>query len=352
MKKLIIIQTAVPDYRMNFFSYLKKKLGNRFHLLAGDEYFENSVKSYEKIDYVPLNNHFLFKRKFLFQTGHWKWLFSKSVVVMELNPRIISNWIFLIVRKISGKKTVLWGHAWPRKGPNSSSDKLRNLMRNLSAEIIVYTRQQQQELQEKMPHKKIKAAPNALYHAEMMQAEKKPQARHLIYVGRFTALKKVKFLVEAFHRALPEIPPHVNLLMAGNGEEFQPIKNYIEKNNLQNRIKLLGHVSGYQQLKELYAQSFFSVSPGYVGLSVTQSLGFGVPLLVSKNENHSPEIEAVETGKNAVFFETDNTEDFVNKLREIYDKQEEWLAKREKISVFCKQNYSVEAMAKAFLELV
>jgi len=352
MKKLIIIQTAAPDYRKNFFDSLATELKNQFELFSGNEYFEPSVKTDKNINFHPLKNHFLLNRNFLFQTGLWHLLFSNSVIVMEMNPRIINNWIFLIIRKILNKKSILWGHAWPRGGKNSKSDFLRHLMRKLADEIIVYTKKQQKELKEKMPNKEIKAAPNALYYKDMMEPVKINNKRNLIYVGRLTPKKKVFFLVKAFKKALNLIPENANLLIVGDGEEYDKINNYIHNNNLQNRIKLFGHISNYQKLKELYSESFFSVSPGYVGLSVTQSFGFGIPILVSANENHSPEIEAVIDGENAVFFETDQIDDFLKKLSEIYKKQDFWIEKRKDIVDFCKKNYSTENMVKPFKHLL
>ncbi len=351
MKKLIIIQTVVPDYRNLFFERLKDVLKDQFELYAGNNSFEISIKTQSK-NHKKLKNHFLFNRKLLFQTKIWHLLFKDDVIVLELNPRIISNWIFLIIRKILSKPTILWGHAWPRNGKKSKSDILRNLMRKLGDKIIVYTHQQKKELQEKMPDKNILAAPNALFKSNNMVYESKPSAKNLIYVGRLAGRKKVFFLVKAFHKSLDLIPEDAKLIIVGDGEEKEKIQQYTNRYHLTNRIQLLGHISDYNSLKELYHHAIFSVSPGYVGLSITQSFGFGVPMLISRNENHSPEIEAVKEHENALFFKTDDMDDFAQKLQNIYQSKEEWLKKRKKIIDFCKQNYSIEAMAQVFINLV
>jgi len=351
MKKLIIIQTILPDYRKNFYQVLSDRLGNQFQLYAGDSSFETSIKPDHRIPHIRIKNHFLLNRKFLFQTGIFHLLFSNDKIVLELNPRIINHWIFLITRKIFRKKTILWGHAWPRKGKDSKSDKLRHLLRLMGDEIIVYTEQQKKELQEKMPGKKITAAPNALYRRSEMESVTENEVNHLIYVGRLTKKKKVFFLVQAFHQSLNEIPKNVKLFIVGEGEDKEKIKRYLQENHLENRINLLGPIFDYKKLKNLYAKSFFSVSPGYIGLSVTQSFGFGVPIIVSKNENHSPEIEAVKEGENAVFFETDNISSFVETLKTLYNQKQDWIAKRNRIADFCRNNYSVETMVETFLNL-
>jgi len=352
LKKLIIIQTIIPDYRTNFYNHLYQKLGNRFELYSGETDFEKSIKMYQDIPFHKINNHFFLKRKFLLQTGILHLLFSDDVLVLGLNPRILNHWIFLIIRKLFRKKTVLWGHAWPRKGQDSFSDHIRHTMRLLADEIIVYTQKQQKELQKKMPKKKVYAAPNALYFKKDMTVDDKTNPNHLIYVGRFTKEKKVFFLVQAFHHAFKNIPENIKLLLVGDGEEQATIQKYIVDNNLTDRIQLLGHISDYNKLKQLYNTSFFSVSPGYIGLSVTQSFGFGVPIIVSKNENHSPEIEAVLEHTNALFFETDNMNNFAEVLQKAYHNKKEWINKRPEISLFCKENYSVETMAQVFINLV
>ena len=75
-------------------------------------------------------------------------------------------------------------------------------------------------------------------------------------------------------------------------------------------------------------------------------------MLISKNENHSPEIEAVIEQENAIFFNTGDVDDFSLKLQSIYASKNEWIDKREQIVDFCKKNYSVEAMAQVFINLI
>jgi glycosyltransferase involved in cell wall biosynthesis len=75
-------------------------------------------------------------------------------------------------------------------------------------------------------------------------------------------------------------------------------------------------------------------------------------MLVSKDENHSPEIEAVIAGKNAIFFNTDDEEDFIRKTVKVFEECNYWNKERKNILELCKENYSSEAMAKVFIDLV
>jgi glycosyltransferase involved in cell wall biosynthesis len=175
------------------------------------------------------------------------------------------------------------------------------------------------------------------------------EVKNVIYVGRLVAAKKPLFLVKAFHKLLDL---DTNLIIVGDGPERKKIDEYIETYNLESRIQLMGHINDFNKLKQLYATSLVSVSPGYVGLSITQSFAFGVPMLISRNENHSPEIEAAKESSNAVFFQTDNQNDFCFKLEEIFKFKKAFFKKRKTIANECKKHYTIEQMATSFFEIL
>ena len=354
MKDLIILQTTVPDYRKGIFLYLKSTLGESFKLYTGSSYFEKSITTDQSISFLkPIKNQYFFNRNFLFQTGMWQQVYKNNVMVLEMNPRIISNWLILFVRRILFRKTVVWGHAWPREGAKSKSDAIRQLMRLLGNEVIVYTKTQANELKTKMPRKIINAAPNALYFKNAMKAAlDSKEIKHLIYVGRLSKPKKALFLVKSFHKAMSIIPEDSKLIIVGEGKEKQAIEDYIDKNNLKDRILIKGHVSELKTLEKLYATSLFSVSPGYVGLSITQSFSFGVPMIISRDEKHSPEIEAASEELNSIFFETDDLDALKDVIIKAYSEKPKWVTKREEIYLFCRNTYSIEAMGKTFLNIL
>ena len=166
--------------------------------------------------------------------------------------------------------------------------------------------------------------------------------------------------MESFLSVLDHIPADSRLIYVGDGDLKAGLKDQLAKVNvrqhspdkLDERIQFTGHISDFNALSKLYARSLFSVSPGYAGLSLTQSLGFGVPALISKNEDHAPEIEAAKEGFNAVFYETDDVADLSSKIIEVFDKKDLWIKKREEISQDCRSSYSVESMAEPFLNLI
>lgn len=354
MIDLIILQTVAPDYRHKLFEYLRNKQHTHIPFLyAGKTYFERTVKTdFDAQGLKLIKNYFFLNRSLLFQTGMWCDVINCKVLIIEMNPRIISNWLILLLRKIFNRKSILWGHAWPRTGKDSKSDKLRNLMRNLGDYIIVYTESQKLELQGVMPNKHIFVAPNATFlREEMVVYDNFAQAQNIIYVGRLSNAKKTTLLVKGFLKSLPDLPAQTKLIIVGDGEQKDKIVSYVDEHKIKDRVEILGHISNYHTLRGLYNNSLVSVSPGYIGLSVTQSFSFGVPMIVSKDENHSPEIEAVDEGFNALYFETDNVDSLKENILKVFSERQQWLDKRQEISNNCKKNYSIDSMGETILNL-
>jgi glycosyltransferase involved in cell wall biosynthesis len=352
-KKLILIQTIVPSYRVKVMEYLRSQLQSDFKIYCGDAFFDPTISTEDS--FKPdkkIKNTYLLNRWFLWQSGHWSDVFKDNIFVLSLNPRVISHWIILVLRSLLRKQTILWGHAWPRAGKNSKSDAWRQLMRKLSDGIIVYTEQQQEELKVKMPFKKIYAAPNAVSYKEEMTAAIKEPINDFIYVGRLVASKKPLVMYNAFKKAIRDLPEEVNLIIIGEGPERAGLLKMLKEDKLSNRILIPGAITNTHKLKEYYSHSLCSLSPGYVGLSITQSLGYGVPMLIAKEEPHSPELEAVKEKFNAFFFDSDNEQDLCDAMLEVLKNKEAFINRRLEIALDCQTRYSIEVMSQAFINLV
>lgn len=69
-----------------------------------------------------------------------------DLLVEKLGRNFLFSVWLLLIRKILNRKSVLWGHAWPRGGRYKRSDRPRNLMRRLRDAIVVYPEAQAREL--------------------------------------------------------------------------------------------------------------------------------------------------------------------------------------------------------------
>lgn len=347
MAKFLLVQTAIGDYRQAVLDLLYDLAGDDFLVVCGDVYFDKTTLtrvSFKGRRLLALNKFFL-GRRFLWQIGTFRESLKADSAIIEMNPRIINSWLIPIFRKLLGKKTVMWGHAWPREGRFAQSDVVRNLLRSLADIIVVYTETQRIELQEKMPLKNIISAPNALYRSDEMSVAV-GEKRNFVYVGRLVAQKKPRLMISAFFEYLERNPEYAgHLVVVGDGPDRVECESLVDSSQYRERVIFKGHISDIDQLRSIYSSSLFSLSPGYVGLSITQSFSFGVPMIVAHGESHSPEIEAAVEGSNALFFKMDSVEDLATVMSEAWRNREYWLAQAGGIVENCKTRYSADYMA-------
>lgn len=351
-KKILLTQVCIGDYRDKFIDVLTSKYDVRIQV--GEYYFEDTTKLSSNLinnkNVIVVKNRFFLSRRLCWQNLIWKEVISADTVVGELNPRILSTWFILILRIILGKRTYLWGHAWSRGGKDSKTEKLRHLMRKLASGLLFYTQKQKAEFIEKYPvyNKKLSVAPNSVFFEREMRPLE--HGKDFIYVGRLVKNKKVDILIKAFIEFFNSDSNTLHIV--GSGDQLEYLKLLSENLQPKKRILFHGHISDTNKLSNIYSGCAASISPGYVGLAITQSLSFGIPMIVSKNELHSPEIEALVEDFNGSFFKTDDLESLASQMIYWINTSSNNFNLAENIVIDCKKRYSVEKMVSGFMELV
>ena len=302
----------------------------------------------------PARNHYFAGRRLLWQSGIWRAALGADVTVIELNPRIVSGWVILVARRLRRRRTLVWGHAFPRSGSGHATDRLRHLMRRLASGIIVYTDQQAAELRRMMPNASVTAAPNSLYsiaeHPPVTRTES--ECVNLVYVGRLLEIKKPQLLLEAFSSVVERVPSSMNLVFVGDGPLGESLERAVAEAGIGDRVRLLGELIEYDDLARVFQSALVCVCPGYAGLSITQSFWFGVPTIIARDEPHSPEIEAAVEGFNAVFFRSDSAEDLARAILEVTAAARQWFARSDAIAEDCAARYSLETMVDAMVRAI
>ena len=352
--KILIQQVVIPDYRLGFFSALRQELSDcEVNVLAGEEDFAITPRSSSEAWQFceKIKNHFLLNRKLLWQCILLRAVRSDSVI-LNSNTRILSNWVILVLRKLLFKKTFLWGHT---SGKNARLNYFRDLFVRLSSGFIAYTKSQKAYLESKNLVGSVVSANNACLSASECGFIEKPldALNSIVYVGRLIEEKKVEQLICAFAQSVKKgtLPSDTALVIIGDGLEREALERTVETEVIKN-VFFKGHVIDSAQLKSIYSTAFASVSPGYVGLSATQSFSFGVPMCVSRDEFHSPEIEACIESFNTKFFETNNVDSLAEALSQLYSERNFYHSKRAEICQWTQENYSFESMAKSFMHLL
>jgi len=349
---VVILQTVVPDYRVPVFEMLSRRLEGALEVWSGDQYFTPGIRdcggghSWHR----RLRNWFSPGRGFSWQSGHWRRAAGAPLVIAELNPRIVSTWCLLALRRILGKPTLVWGHShshsraarWPVVRA------LRFWMARLAVGVVAYTRTQGEVFRARLPGRQVFVASNGCLSRADCRVAPGGARRNVIYVGRLIAEKKVDLLVEGFLTALPRLPAGARLVIVGEGSPRRNLEQRAGEAGAGDRVLFTGHVSDVGELDRLYASAFCSVSPGYVGLSAIQSLALGVPVLVADDEPHSPEIEACIEDVTCRFFRSNDPDALAAGILEMFANADEWETRRPAMARRIAEGYTFETMVEGF----
>lgn len=341
--RFIIVQTLVPEYRAKVFAELYRRSGGELAVWSG-------ASSPGHPEQRQVRNRYLLGRRFLWQSGHLRAALRAEVCVVEFSPRILTNWIILAGRRLQGRRSFVWGHLFPRAGEHSRSRWLRFLMLRLASGANLYTRSDGEKFRALFPHKAGNVSFNAVMWARECRAAPTPR-RRLLFVARMVPDKKPLLLLEAFAQALPRLPADIHLEFVGGGPLEPALHARVAELGLGPRVTVRGALYETEDLRSAYDQALASFSPGYVGLSATQSFGFGVPMLIARDEKHSVEIELCRENFNCAFFPSDSPAALADTIVEFVSHPPAWSQRHEEISAALRASYTLDHMCDGFMRL-
>lgn len=340
-----ILQAVYPDYRLPLWSELYTASRGRVEVLAGLEYFDATIKTPALVrPRVLLANLYLFRRSLLIQGLPVRRMLRYGVVIAEGNPRILSTWALLLLRRGVGRPTLLWGHALSR----SHRDGLgRQAMRWLADGQICYTRTDAEYLRDHGYPRMIAVAPNAVTRSALIRPRATTRATSFVYVGRLVSAKRPQLMLDAFLKVAARLPSNCQLIIAGDGPLLPHLRSRALDSEHGDRVRFVGHISERHELERIYGEALAAVSPGYVGLAIIQAHSFGVPMIIADDEPHSPEIEAASDGRNAEFFSAGSVEALAAAFWAVWTNRQEWLRRSEDIARASAESYSLDGQALA-----
>lgn len=339
---------VLPAYRKNCMEQVREVLGNEIELIVSDAHLDPTVQTgIPKEHYRRAAMFRLFSGRLFVQLTKSLAPLTADSVVLDLNPRSLSAWILLVVRRTLGLRTLVWGHIHPQAGPDSGTRKFRLLMRRLAHGTISYTYADREKALRDLPGAAVWVAPNALYRrADMRSGSSSTDERtEVLYVGRFVPAKKLSLLLRGFAIAAAATPS-IRLRLIGGGVDEAALRSLANALGIADKVTFGGWEDDVSALRTAYQHAFCSVSPGFAGLGLTQSLGFGVPMIVADKENHSPEIELQSSG-GVTWFSSDTPESLADSIRYQWERRQ--LVPNAELSEYTRKRYSAEAMAAGII---
>jgi len=345
-----ILQTCVPPYRLPLFEGLAAELGEEFGVVAGDRFFDSSIRTEAsgRPWFRPCRNHFLAGNRLLWQSGEAVRGLMSGPFVVEANPRCLRTWWLLASAWLHGQRTAVWGHALGRGLGKEAMAASRRAMFSLADTIVCYGYAEREGLQRMFPRKRLLVAGNStVRRGECAPLDVAPERRHnVLFIGRMVGAKKPLLLLEALRRVQRQAP-EIGAVFIGGGPELPAAQAYASQHRMGD-VTFAGAQFDREKMRELAGSCFAMASPGYVGLSVLDAQSMGMPCIFSKDEPNSPEVEVLQAGLNAVVFDGDSPSSLAESILRLHQERDDWLRTGSNFCDQVRENYSIERMTAQF----
>lgn len=269
------------------------------------------------------------------QSNVLAWLrdFDPDALIVEANPRLLSNWLAIRWMKRRKRPVLGWGlgelnrsgFPWLRYARGMIA---RRLARGMNAMIAYSSKAAREYIASGVPNHRVFIAYNAIdnqesekylaqfgFDSSWMKSWKKslhfdPLLPTVLFVGRLINQKRVDLLVQA---CVP-LFDRCQLLIVGEG----PLRSELESqtSSYGNRVRLIGHQSGEILAKCFIASDIF-VLPGSGGLAVHQAMSYGKPVVVSFGDG--TEADLVREGVSGVCVRLGDTNDLRKKIARLIE---------------------------------
>lgn len=205
-------------------------------------------------------------------------------------------------------RTILWG-PWLTK--SKIANRIRVSAIDRCESTIFYCNEHLEEfLNFNLDKKKLYVAPNTVEVPIDITSGSEAEKDIILFVGSFNKRKGLDRLVCIFKSILGKIDDNVNLVLVGDGAERSKLKSLIISLGLNSRVKMPGKINNPGHLAPYYKKAVISVSLSQAGLSVLQSMGFGVPFLTVQGSISGGETLNIVNGVNG--FIVENTDEAIS----------------------------------------
>ena len=263
---------------------------------------------------------------------------------------IISAWYklssFLALNKKASKKTIAWEHVTYQTGGILFNDILRRYYKNLKGIVCINS----PAIEYYKQFNRTYFIPNIIGEPFENQPEISLENKEnlISFVGRLDREKNVIALLEIFKES--KIHTDWKLQIIGDGSERKNLEQFVEKNQLQDRIIFYGTKTSEEILKLLRRSKIFGFTSLKEALpTVLLEAMFCGNAIISYNCNYGP--SDIVKNNSGFLIDVNNKEDFIQKL-EMLTNSDEKLEKMMENASKEAQNWKQNEILKKWQEII
>lgn len=288
-------QRVLPDYRAPFFETLAAQFPAGLSLFSAQPLSGEGINPPSMLRQLK---HFQGKNLALFdpaspyflcwQSGVIAWLnqWNPDVLIVEANPRILSNRLAVKWMRRRGGLVIGWGlGAPPLSGRLAWLRRMERRSFLLSLDgIIAYSRKGAKEYQTLgIPQERVFVALNSVMPPPQEPPHKPSkhpdEPMRVLFVGRLQKRKRVDLLLHACADLPQELKPEVTIIGDGPARaEFEAVAQQVYP-----KAVFTGDRRG-KDLEQYFINADLFVLPGTGGLAVQQAMAYGLPVIVAQGD--------------------------------------------------------------------
>lgn len=310
--KVIKLESTIKHYNVPVYNIINQKYD--FTVLYFEKSSDSDIEDCEfKTIYIPSKQI----SKFTYLKGNIAKICKDYDVVIALDSINIINY-FLLGFRPHKFKLLYWGIGAPASYTRhyGEAGKLYYAISDSMekrADALIFYAQEAIDLHNKRGFKgpKMFVAPNT---TSVLKREIKPEIKDsIMFIGSLYLEKGLQILLEAYKTAYEEDQSIVKLNLVGGGKPLPMIKQWVKNNNLEDGIQVLGPIYDNEVKADMFQKTLACISPLQGGLSVLESMGYGVPYITDVNAITGGEAFNIKDGETGLRVDGMNTE----KLKDI-----------------------------------
>jgi L-malate glycosyltransferase len=324
MKRVLIVESQMNQYRVPFYTLLCKELAARGIQLSVAYSHPNSEEEPKNdtcdlpLEYgrkVP--GYWFCHGKVLFQPLFHAALQANLVIVEQANKFVLNHFL-LALSRLGLKRLAFWGLGENRQtGQSRISEWYRRRSLNWVSWWFAYTSSSADYLiAQGAPEERVTIVQNAvdtqqlqLQIASFSDSQVRETKKQLgigesdqvgLYCGMLDRVKSIPFLLESVELIRKKLPTF-HLIVVGGGAELARLQEYALRNQW---LHVAGPLFGAEKAL-MFRIADLGMQPGRVGLVILDCFAAGLPLLTTEIPIHGPEIDYLENEINGLMTEHD-----------------------------------------------
>ena len=343
--RVLFVQNVIMHYRVSLYDKISEFC---------DLTVAHSGKPVEvaiKFNEVILNRRTI--NGFVWQIGIKSLAKDFNVVILMFDLKWLSTLDIILFNKTKSQKIYLWGiGVSSQNGLNKKNafDFIRFWIAKKSNGLIFYSDYPKRFYESSgISTTKLYSAHNTL---EVNYNKKKyfKQFNFFLFIGTLDARKKVDHLIDAFALYKLGNKNYKKLQIIGSGLEEENLKLQVDRLGLSKDIIFLGRITDQQTKIKYFEHAIAVISPGQAGLSVLESMAYGVPFVTYKEAITGGEIFNIKNAENGYVINSRN--DLVKIMKNMTDNKIQLQSLSQNAIHYYDNNRRIDHLANSFKQII